>query len=206
MSLNAVMMFAGLALLGVGLFRSQNAIMVANGKAPMTMIATMRSVVPLLIFLAVMICIGLVRSDILSFAKAGVKQTVTTTAGLFPMLAVLMVTMSVGSVVMGYYKNDTMHLLTGRYKVPGVYLVALTTPTTSALSLQVKTLWHESPEVRPQVMALMLIASFVSVGLFFFRVLGLDWDIAGSLYGTGAFISLFVYPLVLCYSKVFPYR
>lgn len=206
MSLNAVMIFSGLVLLGAGLFRSQNAMMAASGKGPVTVMATVRPTVPLLIFLVITIGIGLIRADIRSLAKAGVAQTTTTTAGLFPMLVVLMLTMSLGSVVMGYYKNDTVRILTGRYKLPGVYLVALTTPTTSALSLQAKTLWKDAPQARPEIVALMLIASFVSVGLFFFRVLGLDWQIARCLYCTGTFVSIFIYPLVLVYNKVFPYH
>lgn len=203
---DALMIFSGLVLLGFGLFRARNTMMVMNGDLPPTMMKMVWSVAPLIVFLIITIGVGWLRADLCVLAKAGVAQTVMTTASLFPTLVVLMVTMSVGSVVMGHYKKETVRMLTGNHKLVGVYVVALTAPTTSALSLQAKTLWTEAPEARPQIISLMLIASFVSIGLFFFRALGLNWQIAMCLYCTGAFVSIFVYPLVLLYSRVFPYH
>lgn len=201
-----VMIVVGLILLGAGLFGSECARRTSMGEKALSVKAMYQQTKPLLVFLTFTIVVGLFRARPLALAAKGLTETIKTSASLFPMLVILMVVMALGNVVMGYYKPEARAAITGKFKVVGVYVIATATATTSTISLQAKEMWKDSPAAKPQIIALLLIASYTSIGLFFFRMLGLDWNIARQLYCTGFFISFFVYPLVLLYNRIAPYQ
>lgn len=123
----------------------------------------------------------------------GLIGTFRVTSAFLPTIFFLFPVMAFGAVLASHYQAEINHMLEGAWGFAGTLFAAFVVPTANAVAGPIKICWS-IPSHRPLILYFLTSAALVCWPVFFFRALGLTWEIGMQMYKVNWIVAVVILP------------
>lgn len=132
---------------------------------------------------------------------SGFTNTCATTAGMLPLLLLLMPVIGYGTALAKMYEGPIAASLSGPFGYPIAWLTSIFSPSSTALMGAVNTLW-EDKAVHGVLLYFTTVSSLLSLNLFVFRITGVtNTELVYSMYKSSIGLSVYIIPYFMWWNR-----
>jgi len=191
MKTNLLLIFTGIALLSIGIYRIcpvqvDKKFLWSNG--------------PIILAFVILAIWGFAIGG-RKYFQIGLNDSLVVTSQFLPMRISIMLVMGFSIVITKHHEIIFGNMVSGKFGLIGIFFASILSPTSTAFAKFVEVLWS-NPATRVQLLYLLTAAPLVSINLFFVRQIGLGPEIAAVMYKTNFAVAVGLLPIFWVWSKI----